>query len=711
MGSQGQTAVDLIDDDDPDSGRFDPRELLRIAAVHRWLIAAITVVVVAATAVLSFTATPYYRAKARLLIERHTNNTVSFQEIYQLGATSDDYYLTQHKILESRAVLGTALASLPGADQAWFAERQPGDPVAAFAALIEVKPVFKSRLVDVLADHPDPAVAGRMADAVVAAYIKNGLDRQSDASSSALTKLQRDAEDLQQKLVAAERAAQEFKSANEIVSTNDRQSLTAARLEKLNDELAEVERARNEAHARLQATEQLSLDRALAGDLPEALASPVVADCKRVLMTARAEMTQLAQSYKPKHPHMQAVLGKVAAMEAELRREVDAVRQGLARQYERALHREADVKKRIEEQTRALIELEGKAIQYAMLRDEVDATRRMHETVVNRLKEVQLIHGAETTNVHRIGPAETSPRPVRPNKLLNVLIALLAGLVIGCGAALTLDLCDRTLKSGEDVANCLGVPALGLVPRFDGRADGGVGLDPATLDERSTASEAFRTIRTALAFTDAGRHMRTLLVTSTAPSEGKSTTSINLAVAFARAGKRVLLVDADLRRPRLHKAFSLQGRLGFSSLLIGNQPLDALVHPTPIDNLQVMPCGVVPPNPVELLGSDGMQAAVAQMTAAFDLVVFDSPPAGIVADASVLATHVDRTVFVVRSLHTNRPLARRAVDQLRAVGASIAGAVVNHSDPRAARYGGYELDYSYRPHQASHEPEAETVQS
>lgn len=701
-----------LPDEGSDGERFDPRALLRIATMHRWLIVTITVLVVLATGLFTFTTTPYYRAKARVLIERSQNNAVSFQEIYQLGTGTDDYYLTQHKILESRAVATAALASLPAADQAWFAAHAPTDAVTGFMKLIEIQPVLKSRLVDVAADHPDPAVARRMAEAVVAAYIQNGLDRQNDASSTALTKLQRDAEDLQARLLTAEKAVQEFKSANEIVSMNDRQSLTAARLEKLNDELAEIERSRNEAQSRLQAAAQIDDVAALDADLPEALISPVIADCKRALLATTAEMSQLAQTYKPKHPNMRAIVSKIEAMQEQLRREIASVRVGLSSQFERASLREADVRRRIDDQTKALIALENKAIQYQILKDEADGTRRLHETVVNRLKEVQLIHGAETTNVHRLGEAEVSPKPVRPNKPMNLAIALLVGLLLSFATAFTIDLCDRTLKGADDISACLGVPALGQVPRFDDRAADGKGIDPATLDERSSASEAFRTIRTGLAFTEAGRDMRSLLVTSTAPSEGKSTTSINLAVAFARAGKRVLLVDADLRRPRLHKVFGLPDDCGFSNLLIGGTDLASAVHPTAVPGLHVMPCGVIPPNPVELLGGPGMRPAFAQMQAAFDLIVFDSPPAGIVSDASVLATVADRVAFVVRSLRTNRAHARHAIDQLRAVGARIAGAVVNQSDPRAARYGsygGYESDYSYRPHAEAEDVEADEV--
>lgn len=675
---------------------FDLRDLLRILSAQRWTIAATAAIVVLAVGLLTFTATPYYRAKVRVLIERHNSNPTSFQEIYQLGTGSDDYYSTQHKILESRAVAAGALALLGPDDRQTYTPANGGNPVDEFLRLRQVLPVPKSRLVDVTTDHPDPAVAGRAAEALVAAYVQNGLQRLEDASSEALKKLAKDAEDLQQKLLAAELAVQEFRQTHEMVTTSDRQSLVAARLEKLTDELAEIERTRSEAAARLRTAAAVATDAAWAGDLPEVLDNLVIANCKRTLLDARAERSQLAQNYKAQHPRMLSLASRIQAVEAQLQTEVAAVHRGLQQQLDRAESRAADVKQRIADQTKALLELEGKTSQHDMLVEEASATRKLHDTVLARLKEVQLIHGAEQTNVHSIGGAEISGAPVRPNKLLNLLLAVFGGLVIAFALAFTVDLCDRTLKTEEDVTRILGLPMLGLVPRMQGKRQTDGRLDPETLDERSSMSEAFRTIRTGLAFSSRNRTLRSLAITSAAPSEGKSLVAINLAVAFARSGKRVLLVDADLRRPRLHKAFALPSGEGFSSVLIGTRQLTEVTHRTPVANLDILPCGVIPPNPVELLGGAGMRPALDAMFAAYDFVLFDSPPVGIVSDACVIGTMVDHVLFVVRSCRTNRAHARRAVGQLHTTGANVAGTIVNNSDVRAHRYSEYAVDYSYR---------------
>jgi capsular exopolysaccharide synthesis family protein len=676
------------------TGTFDPREFIRILSTQRWLIVSVTAVVLVATALFTFTALPFFRAKLRILIERDNARVVSFQEIYESGTGSDDYYQTQYKILESRAIAEAAFASLAPGDRRWF--MASAQPVELFISLRRILPVQKSRLVDVTAEHPDPAAAARIVDAIVTAYVKNSQDRKSDASSTALVRLQTDAGSLQKKLIEAEKATQEFKTRNEIVSMNDRQSLTAARLERLHEELGDIERARSDAESSFRLAEQAIADASYSEDLPEVLASAVVGNCKKVLLEAQQELSQLAQNYKPLHPRMLALQSRVQAVKEQLREEVKSIYSGLKSRFDRTLHQEADVRKRLEGQKKALIELESKAIQFQILRDEAENTRRLHDTVLSRLKEVQVVTGHETTNVHRIGGPEISPNPVRPRKLLNLAAAVIGGLILACGFAFALDGLDRSIKSPLDATRILALPVLGLVPRLEGKRVERGPLDAETFDPRSDISEVFRTIRTNLTFSSAGKDMRSILVTSAGVGEGKSMVSIHLAVSLARGGKSVLLVDADMRRPRLHRAFRLGDEDGLSSLLIGSRTLAEVALPTGVENLSVLPCGLIPPNPVELIQGAAMKDVIAGILAAFDVVVFDTPPAGVVSDACVLATQVDRALLVVRSFATDRGNVKRTVGLLQDVGATVAGVVLNHADLRANRYGGYDSPYSYK---------------
>ena len=674
---------------------FDHQELLRILIGQRWLLIAVTAIVVGATALFTFTAEPYFQAKLRVLIERGNSQVVSFKEIYDLATANDDYYTTQYRILESRAVAESAFAALPEADRNWFLARP--EPLPTFMGLCRIQPVPKSRLVDVVTEHPDPAVAARMADAMVAAYIGDAQQRKNSASSQALTKLTADARELQQKLVEAEKKLQEFRSTNEIVSFNDRQSMAAARLEKLNEELASVERQRNEAEARLKLAQKAVAEASFQQDVPEVLTSQVIVECKRALLDAEQERSSLAQVFKPLHPKMQAIERKLQSVRQSLDNEVRAILRSIETSSSRSAHQEQDVRRRLDEQKKSLLELEGKAVQFQILKDESDNTRRLLDTVLMRLKEVQVMTGDETTNIHRIGQPEVSERAVRPRKVLNLAAALLGGILLACGLAFAIDSTDRSIKAPADATRVLGVPVLGLVPHLSGKTQGRGPNDAETYDPRSMVSEAFRTIRTGLTFSDAGKGMRSLVVTSAVPGEGKSFVSTHLAVSLARDGKRVLLVDADMRRPRLHRAFAVDPEEGFSSVLIGTRTLEELVLPTPQDNLSLLCCGILPPNPVELMGGDRMRTVLDAMLARYDVVVFDSPPAGVVSDACVLATLSDRLLFVVRGFATDRSISRRAIQSLRTVGARIAGLVLNHADGRADRYyGNYGYSYGYQ---------------
>lgn len=691
MGDDTQKGGAAAAEDVAVSDAIDPREWVRLLSDHRWMIVVVTAAALAVASVVNWCSTPYFRATSRILIERDNARVMSFQDIYNLGSGADDYYLTQYQILESRAVAETAFAALSVEDRAWF-EARGKDPVRELLAIRRIRPVTKSRLVDVEAEHPDPAVAQRVADALVAAYVTDGQDRRSNASSMALERLKKDAEDVQAKLLVAEGAAQRFKTDNEIISMSDRRNLLATRLEKQTEQLAEVERRGSAARARLENVKQSLVEGSWERELPEVLESPVIANCKKALLEARSELSALTRTYKPKHPRIVALQNRIDSLETQTDDEVRVVVAALTRERDRAQLEETELRGRIDDQKTAMLDMESRSIQYGMLHDEAENTRKLYEAILSRLKEVEIIDEYDTTNVHRIGASEVTMQPVRPRKLLNLAFAFLVGLVLSAGLALVVEMADRSVKSPADATRILATPVLGLVPRVDTNK-GAAATTLECLDSRSSVAEAFRTIRTALSFSEMGRTMRSVVVTSAAPSEGKSMVAVSLAASYARAGKRVLLVDADMRRPRLHRVFDVVAEEGFPNLLLGGRDPKSLATPTTVEGLWIMTCPVLPPNPVELLTEGVTPELMERLYAAFDLVVFDTPPAGLVSDAVVLGTSVDRVLFVVRSFSTDRGLARRAMGQLRNVGCHVAGLILNHADQRAERYSRYSYGY------------------
>ncbi len=298
------------------------------------------------------------------------------------------------------------------------------------------------------------------------------------------------------------------------------------------------------------------------------------------------------------------------------------------------------------------------------------------------------------SNVRILDRARPSGRPVRPDVPRSLTLAIVFGLLAGVGLALGAEYLDRSLATQEEVEEKLGVTFLGIVPRIE-QADGEVAELAVHRHPSCAAAECLRSLRTNLVFMSPDRPLRTILVTSSGPGEGKTTTAISLALTMAASGTRVVLVDADMRRPRVHRIFGSSNQAGLSSAVVGESRLADVVKTTEVPNLSVVPCGPVPPNSAELLHTSAFERLLGEIAAAFDLVIVDSPPVGVVADAAIMATHVDGTLLVVKAGRTSRDLARRAVRQLRDVKANVLGAVLNDLDLQDQRYGQYAYYYRY----------------
>jgi capsular exopolysaccharide synthesis family protein len=379
---------------------------------------------------------------------------------------------------------------------------------------------------------------------------------------------------------------------------------------------------------------------------------------------------------------------------------VNRVINSLQNEYRVALAREESLKAALAQQKKDSLGLNQKAIQYGVLRREAESARHMYDLLIKRFKETALTEDMKTGNIRVIDRAEVPKDPVKPRKKHNLILAVIVGLVTGLGLAFFFEYLDNTVKIPEDVKQHLKIPFLGPVPLFEIQSAGNPGPDgnPALVTlhaPKSNASESYRGIRTNILFSSAEAPPQVVLITSAGPSEGKTITTLNLGIAMAQAGSKVMILDCDMRRPQIHKAFGLAKDRGISNLLVGSEDVDgALVH-TPIPNLDVIPCGPIPPNPSEMLGSKRMAALLDRLRKGYTHILIDSPPVTAVTDPVVLSKSVDGVLLVIRAGDTAREIVRNSVAQFQRVGANILGAILNGIDVGRDKYYYYQYYHYY----------------
>jgi capsular exopolysaccharide synthesis family protein len=387
----------------------------------------------------------------------------------------------------------------------------------------------------------------------------------------------------------------------------------------------------------------------------------------------------MAQRYLPKHPEMVRLQAQRDLLDRELAAQIAKIVRGIEAEYAVAADREKALTAELDAAKREKQALDKKEIEYRVLEREVETNRGLYDVLQKRMKETQVTENLRANNIRLIDRAEPPLAPVRPRTRVNLILGLILGLVGGAGLAFFFEFIDNTVKTQEDVEGLLRLPFLGIIPSFRGDVGERIATDLFAHEHpKSSVTESCRVIRTNLLFAAPDKTLRRLLVTSAGPQEGKSTTVTNLGIVLAQGGKRVLILDSDLRRPRLHKVFDVPaGRPGLTTLIMGEATLDEVIFATAVPGLSVIPCGPIPPTPSELLGSRHMEDLLPRLDERFDWVLFDSPPVIAVTDAVVLSRLADGVVLVVKAGKTTRDLVVRAKRQLDDVGAPILGTVLN----------------------------------
>jgi polysaccharide biosynthesis transport protein len=708
---------------------FEPLAALRVLRKYRWVSASVFVAIVSLAMIWTIGQPRIYEAAATVDIEQSTpqilGNTV--QDVVTLAPGnywfSKEYYETQYRIISSRAVAQRVVDKLGLASDLDFlglagirdeAERrkalQAADAVDTLQSRVHVAPVRDTFLAEVRIEDTDPKRAALLANAVAQAYVDENGGRWRDATLDAEDDLRAREHDLKSKVETSEVALYDYKRDNDILSMSleDQQNTVSQKLRTLSDEITKTQTKRIQQAAQLKQLQSLQAQGRETKDFSEAAFGPIVQSAlvqtlKQNYFTQKNKVAELALRYQERHPKLIEAQGQLDETHAQLQREIDQIAAATEADYQATVDAEAQLGRLLEEVRKQAFEVNKKDISYRRLERDSQNDQKLYELVLKRLKETDLAVRLKTNNVHVQDTAIAPSAPTKPNLRANGLFALALGLLGGLGLAFLLDKLDNTLKTQEQIERALGLSFLGVLPSI-AEASGTRQTAEASNRSRdlyvfthpkSSVAECCRSIRTNLLFMSPDQPLRRILVTSSGPREGKTTTAISLGVVMAQSGNRVLLVDSDMRRPRLHRAFGVANEVGLSTSIVGEAPLESCIKTTEVPSLSLLPCGPIPPNPAEMLHADRFKEILTSLAQRFDLVIFDSPPVAAVADAAVLSTLVDGTLLVVKAGKTTQEMARRAVATLASLNAPIAGAILNDLDLDSREYGGY---YHYYQH-------------
>ena len=725
-GGGSELSLDLLDDGRRDPDEIDLLAYWKILVKRRWLIVSCVAGLLLLALLLTLLTTPRYRATAVIQIEKQSQQIVQGGDL--AGPTygwDPEFLATQIGLLKSQALVERVADDLD-IDQAtldglrppgWLARLKslvsPGAvgpraaageqaPAAAASAADEerlratavalvrgglsIQPQPNTRLVSISHVSTDPRFAARVANAVADGYIASEIDRRFGASSYARKYLEEQLSIAKDKLEQNERELVEFAQQESLVDVGQGQSLVGRNLADLNTSLADAQAERIRAQSRWQ---QAGSGKTLPQDV---LATTLVPSLRQQLAELNRRYQEKLQVFKPDYPEMQQIQGQMNELKRQIDAEYAAARNSLRADYDAAMAHEHMLKSQLAALRDETLDTDERSIRYNILRREADTSRQLYDSLLQRYTQISAASDVRPNNISIVDRAEPPGGPFKPSLLYNLAIALLLGAMLGVALALLLEFLDDTLKTPEDIEQHLRLPVLGIIPKLASRQT----VAQAVADPRSAFSEAYRSVRTALQFSTESGVPDVLLLASAGPGEGKSTSAMTLARNFAQLGKRVLLIEADLRNPSLQRTLKQVSDKGLSNLLAGNGTLEEAVVAGDPGEPDVLLAGPLPPNPAELLAGLRMRALLDMARKRYDQVIIDGPPVMGIADSPLLAHVGEATLLVVHSGRTRIRDAQTALKRLHASRTRLLGVLLTQYDPKLAGHGyQYEGYYAY----------------
>lgn len=681
-----------------------------------WAVLAIVALTIAAAVIYTNRQPEIFQASASIQIEPRVPDLLGQGQdaLLRGGGGTTDYYKQQRQVLASFSLIRQTV------DQHRLYTRLFNDVERAnrkvedlidsathkIRAAISVQYPDQDRIMYVTVKHPNPQLAAEIANAHVATYVaysKGLLSTDTKQASSALTT---EFDDAETKLRTAEAALYQYQRDNDLlaVTLEERQSMVSSGITTYTQKLTEAHGRRIELAAQLERMKRASE--------VDVLQSPILSmgDDKSAFDSLRAtyyaernKFIELEREVGPKNPQYQMQKAKAedlyAALQTEARRQVAAVNE----QLQAVIATENALRAEVEKATKEAIALGPKVVEYNELLRRKKSMEDRYNILRQRLSTTDLTdrmaRNIESTNVRPLDAARVPGTPVSPNLKKNLVLATVFGLLLGFGLVLLIVFLDRSIKTTSDAQQAVAAPVLGIIPMLEESE-----LDKSDIAARdlyvhknptSLVAECCRSLRTNIMFSAADRPIKTIVVSSANQGEGKTTSVIYLGITMAQSGQRVLLVDTDMRRPRLHVSTGVSRQVGLSNLLVGSDDYDGVIKTTEIPNLFVLPCGPTPPNPAELLMSHRFDTVLGELLKRFDRVIFDSPPIQVVTDGVVLAKHADGVILIVKAAQTLREEIKRSARNIRNVGGTIFGVIVNGVEPDSRSGYSYYSYYGY----------------